>query len=170
MLIYLWGPEHLWIWVAPRPPEAIIHGYQRAARRAGSRNHCSCYWGGQKAQEMGEDKLPHPLMTFSWRKTVGTNMGLLRWNLPPALDLRRRRGSSRCQTVMWLRCGSQGRFQGLQGLMLMSPLSSFLGIGSAVAREDSAEKCAQKRELAFNCGNFRHHRSIRSHLFSLSFF
>ena len=39
----------------------------------------------------------------------------------------------------------------------------------AVACEDSTEKCTQKRELAFNCGNFGHHRSIHSHLFSLSF-
>ena len=43
-------------------------------RRPGSRNHCSCYKGGQEAPEMREDKLLHPLMTCSCRKSVGTNL------------------------------------------------------------------------------------------------
>lgn len=127
-LIYLWGLEHLWIWVAPKPPEAIPHGYQRAERRPGSRNHYSCCQGGQEALEMGEDKLFYPLMMYSCRKTVGTSHTTEHGaseikSLPSPWFKDEDRGfhvqdcavAEVKQPRLWLRWSSHVRFLGLRG-------------------------------------------------------
>lgn len=178
MLMYLWGLEHLWIRAAPRSPEAIPHGYQGAVCRQGIRNPVHVTKEARKLWKWGKTSCSTP----SWRIHVErlqtnhtTEHGASKTKYLPSPWLKdEERGAPSAR--LWCGWGEavtwRANFWGPKGLMLVaSPLSSFLGMGSAVALGNSVEKRAQKSEkseLAFNCGYFRHLRSIHLYPFSVS--